>query len=79
MLEWCKISPSQQQKSLGISSSDFAKLASKSLGLKVENGQVTWRKNSKWLGLQDSSGQHEKFLSTRPNNDFNFFPYNAYE
>ena len=50
MLERPKISPSQQPKSLGISPSDFP---SKSLGVRIENGQVTWRKNFKWLGLQD--------------------------
>ena len=50
MLEWSKISASQQPKSLGISPSD---LASKSLGVKIENDQVTWRENAKWLGLQD--------------------------
>ena len=43
MLEQSKISPSQQLKSLGILPSD---LGSKSLGVKIENDQVTWRKNS---------------------------------
>ena len=50
MLKRPKISPSQQPKSLGILPSD---LASKSLWVKIENGQVTWRKTFKWLGLQD--------------------------
>ena len=50
MLERPKISPSQQPKSLVISPSD---LASKSLGVKIENGQVPWRKIFRWLGLQD--------------------------
>ena len=45
MLERPKISPSQQPRSLGISPSD---LASKSLGVKIENGQVT-------LGEKNSS------------------------
>ena len=50
MLERPKISPSQQPKSLGISPSD---LASKSLGVKIENGQVTCGGIFKWLWLQD--------------------------
>ena len=50
MLERPNISPSQQQKSRVILPSG---LASKSLGVKIENGQVTGRKNFKWLGVQD--------------------------
>ena len=50
MLQWPKISPSQQPKSLGISPNGFA---SKSLRVKIENSQVTWRKPFMWLGLQD--------------------------
>ena len=42
MLERLKISQSQQPKSLGILPSDWA---SKSLKVKIENGQVTSRKN----------------------------------
>ena len=50
MLERPKLSQSQQPTSLGISPSD---LASKSLGVKIENSQVTCKQNFKWLGLQD--------------------------
>ena len=49
MLGWPKISPSQQPRSLGISPSD---LASKSHGVKIEYGQVTWGKNSSDLGFK---------------------------
>ena len=49
MLERPKISPSQQPMSFGISPSD---LASNSLGVKIENGQVTWGKNSSDLSFK---------------------------
>ena len=50
MLERPKISSSKQPKSPGILPSA---LTSKSLGVKIENGQVTCKQNFKWLGLQD--------------------------
>ena len=49
MLERPKISQSQQPKSLGISPSD---LASKSLNVKIENVQVTWRNTPSDLGFK---------------------------
>ena len=45
-----RVSSNPQTKPLGISPSD---LASKSLGEKIENCQVTWRNYSKSPGLQD--------------------------
>ena len=54
MLERPKISPGKQPRSLGISPSD---LASKSLGVKIENGEMTRGEGGgggfKWRGLQD--------------------------
>ena len=58
MLERLKISPSQQPRSLGISPSD---LASKSLGLKIENGEVTWGKHSSDLGFKIGDRKRAQF------------------
>ena len=58
MLERPKISPSQQPRSLGTSPSH---LASKSLGVKIENGEVTWGKHSSDLGFKIGDRKRAQF------------------
>ena len=66
MLERPKIFPSQQPKSLGISPSD---LASKSHGVKVENGQVTWMNNTSPIQFQVTTPLLPMLLKIIPNHD----------
>ena len=60
MLERPKITPNQQPRSLGISPSD---LASKSLGVKRESGQVTWGKISSDLGFKIGDRKRAQVLA----------------